>query len=278
MQWHRSFYWRIALGAVAFLGAMLVVQAMLFVWVVSQSGRNLPGQSPARLGMTVALDLANLLERDPQADLAPYVKDQYAQYAHPFFVMMADGRLITSGSRPFPEPLLAMARARLQRAEGGGRGERGERGGRFERFERGGDRFERDPSGLRFVRPSPIVVDGRLAGVVVVPPQAPFGFLLGRYGPMLALVAAGVLFLGAVLTSAPDFRSGAPPAARARGGGAQARRRRSVGARARSRRRRNRRRRQRVQRHGRRPGRARRRAGRVGSRSAASCSPTCRTS
>jgi two-component system, OmpR family, sensor kinase len=204
MQWHRSFYWRIALGAVAFLGAMLVVQAMLFVWVVSQSGRNLPGQSPARLGMTVALDLANLLERDPQADLAPYVKDQYAQYAHPFFVMMADGRLITSGSRSFPEPLLAMARARLQRAEGGGRGERGERGGRFERFERferGGERFERDPSGLRFVRPSPIVVDGRLAGVVVVPPQAPFGFLLGRYGPMLALVAAGVLFLGAILTS-----------------------------------------------------------------------------
>jgi len=201
MQWHRSFYWRIALGAVAFLGAMLVVQAMLFVWVVSQSGRNLPGQSPARLGMTVALDLANLLERDPQADLAPYVKDQYAQYAHPFFVMMADGRLITSGSQSFPEPLLAMARARLQRAEGGGRGERGERGGRFERFERGGDRFERDPSGLRFVRPSPIVVDGRLAGVVVVPPQAPFGFLLGRYGPMLALVAAGVLFLGAILTS-----------------------------------------------------------------------------
>jgi signal transduction histidine kinase len=201
MHWHRSFYWRIALGAVAFLGAMLVVQAMLFVWVVSQSGRNLPGQSPARLGMTVALDLANLLERDPQADLAPYVKDQYAQYAHPFFVMMTDGRLITSGSQSFPEPLLAMARARLQRAEGGGRGERGERGGRFERFERGGDRFERDPSGLRFVRPSPIVVDGRLAGVVVVPPQAPFGFLLGRYAPMLALVAAGVLFLGAILTS-----------------------------------------------------------------------------
>src|SRR6185436_5443379 len=125
MQWHRSFYWRIALGAVAFLGAMLVVQAMLFVWVVSQSGRNLPGQSPARLGMTVALDLANLLERDSKADLAAYVKEQYAQYEHPFFVMMADdNRVIMSGSQSFPEPLLAMARARLQRAEAFGRGER----------------------------------------------------------------------------------------------------------------------------------------------------------
>jgi two-component system, OmpR family, sensor kinase len=249
MHW-RSLYWRIALGVVAFLAAMLAVQAMLFVWAVSQSGRNLPGQSPARLGMTVALDLANVLERDPHADLAAYIKEQYAQYAHPFFVMMAeDNRVITSGSQSFPEPLLAMARARLQRGEVFGRGERlmrppfdsrpfdgaqgrpfdstqgaqgrpfdGAQGAqgrlgrppgspppdrfdRFDRFERAGDRFERDAAGVRFVRPSPIIVDGRLAGVVVVPPQAPFGFLLGRYGPMLALIAGGVLVLGAVLTS-----------------------------------------------------------------------------
>src|ERR1700752_3151651 len=105
MHWHRSLYWRIALGVVAFLATMLVVQAMLFVWAVSQSGRNLPGQSPARLGMTVALDLANVLERDPHVDLSAYVREQYAQYAHPFFVMMDDGRLITSGSESFPEPL-----------------------------------------------------------------------------------------------------------------------------------------------------------------------------
>jgi two-component system OmpR family sensor kinase len=222
MQRFRSLYWRIALGVVAFLAAMLAVQAVLFVWVVSQSGRNLPGQSPARLGMTVALDLANLLEREPKADLASYIKEQYAQYAHPFFVMMADdNRVITSGSQSFPEPLLAMARARLQRGETFGRGDRPMRpfdgaqgrppsgrpqgplppGERFDRFERAGDRFERDAAGFRFVRPSPIIVDGRLAGVVVVPPQAPFGFLLGRYGPMLALVAGGVLVLGAVLTS-----------------------------------------------------------------------------
>jgi two-component system OmpR family sensor kinase len=213
MRWYRSLYWRIAFGFVAVLAAMLVVQAVLFVWAVSQSGRNLPGQSPGRLGMTVALDLANVLERDPQADLSQYVHDQYAQYAHPFFVMLADGRLITSGSSSFPEPLLAMARGRLQRPDRP-RGERpdGPRppdrfdpGDRFDRFGRGPDRFERDPSGFPFVRPSPIIVSGRLAGVVVVPPQAPFGFLLGRYGPMLALVAVAVLILGTVLTSAIIF-------------------------------------------------------------------------
>jgi signal transduction histidine kinase len=207
MRWYRSLYWRIALGVVAFLAAMLVVQAVLFVWVVSQSGRSLPGQSPARLARTVALDLANLLERDRAADLDQYVREQYAQYERPFFVMMADGRLITSGGGSFPEPMLRMARARLQRADME-RPRRAEapstpdsvpplrpRGPRF-----GGGRFGAERFG-----PSPIVVAGETVGVVVVPPQAPFAFLLRRYAPMLALVAVGVLLVGAVLTSALIF-------------------------------------------------------------------------
>ena len=115
--WYRSLYWRIAFGFVAVLAAMLIVQAVLFVWAVSQSGRNLAGQSPGRFGMTVALDLSNLLERDPQADVTQYLRDSYTQDAHPFFVMLADGRVITIGSTSFPEPLLAIARARLQRAD-----------------------------------------------------------------------------------------------------------------------------------------------------------------
>src|SRR5580765_6811119 len=179
---------------------MLVVQAMLFVWAMAQFGRTLPGQSPGRLGMSVALDLANLLERDPQTDLTQYVREQYAQYEHPFFVMMADGRLITSGSQSFAEPLLQMARARLARPDAvplrpGGRGMRG--------FD--GPRGDRDPYGPPFARPAPIVVGGRLAGVVVVPPQPPFGFLLGRYAPLLALVAGVVLVVGTVLTSVLIF-------------------------------------------------------------------------
>jgi len=207
--WHRSLYWRVALGIVAFLAAMLVVQAMLFVWAISQFGRTLPGQSPGRLGMTVALDVANLLERDPQTDLTQYIREQYAKYEHPFFVMMADGRLITSGSQSFPEPLLQMARTRLERSEGfspprARQGMRSFDGPRFDR-DPNGPRFDRDPNGPPFARPSPIIVGGRLVGVVVVPPQPPFGFLLGRYAPLLALVAAGVLVVGTVLTSVLIF-------------------------------------------------------------------------
>jgi signal transduction histidine kinase len=236
MTWYRSLYWRVALGVVAFLAAMLVVQAVLFVWAVSQSGRSLPGQSPARLGQTVAVDITSLLERDPQADLAKYVREQYASYAHPFFILMTDGRFITSGSKNFPENLIRMARARLQgppprfprfdgpppdrprfdgppperpRFDGPpperprGRGRGGDQW--WQQPDRFVERLERDAAGAQFVRPAPIVVDGRLTGVVVVPAQAPFGFLLQRYAPMLALVGGGVLILGTVLTSVMIF-------------------------------------------------------------------------
>jgi two-component system OmpR family sensor kinase len=218
--WHRSLYWRIALGVVGFLAAMLIVQAVFFVWAVSQSGRSLPGQSPARFGVTIALDLSSALERDPQIDLTRYVHDQYAQYTHPFFVMLPDGTVITSGSATVAEPLLGMARLMLrrwaERPPGSRRGERPD-GPRFERPfpgpPDGGDGSGRGGApgflfgrgGERFARPSPILVGGRLAGVVVVPPQAPFGFLLGRFAPMLAVVAIGVLIVGSVLTSVMIF-------------------------------------------------------------------------
>src|SRR6185295_2335437 len=194
-------------------------------WAVSQSGRSLPGQSPVRFAQTIALDLASLLDRDPQTDLVQYVHEQYAQYNHPFFIVLADGRVISSGSAKIPEPLLGMARTQLLRwAERPPmrRFERGD-GPRFTRppedapdgpelpgrggappFGRG-ERFERGPGGAPFVRPAPIIVAGHVAGVVVVPPQAPFGFLLGRFAPMLALVAAGVQIVGTIATSALIF-------------------------------------------------------------------------
>jgi two-component system sensor histidine kinase BaeS len=126
--------------------------------------------------------------------------------------------MITSGSSTVAEPLREVARAALLRWSERPPGRRGERldGPRFERapppgspdgpegFARGGPPWL-GPGRERYARPSPILVGGRLAGVVVVPPQAPFGFLLGRFAPMLGLVAAGVLIVGAVLTSAMVF-------------------------------------------------------------------------
>jgi signal transduction histidine kinase len=155
----------------------------------------------------VALDLTTVLEGDPHADLDRYVHERYAQYTHPFFVLMDDGRLITSGSRSFPAPLIAMARARLQRAAQ----RESERTQpppflRADRFDgQGGERLDRDPNGPPFARPAPIFVHGVVTGLVVVPRAAPFGFLLGRFAPMLTIVAAVVLVLGTVLATVLIF-------------------------------------------------------------------------
>jgi len=262
MRWHKSLYWRIAIGFVLFLAGMLVVQAMLFVWVIARSGRTVPGQSPGRFSETVALDLADALGREPDLDLARYVREQYAPDTHPFFVMMADGTIIANGNSPFPDALQRAARARLQRRfdrferplgpgargdapprEGpsagfsgrgdgagpreafpygpAGRGDGGfprerpplEFGGRGDGPLRDGPPFGRrsrseggrDTQGFRFVRPTPIVVNGRLAGVVVVPPNAPFNVVLGRFAPILGAVALGVLLVGTVAASALIF-------------------------------------------------------------------------
>jgi HAMP domain-containing protein len=197
-RWYKSLYWRIAFGFVLFLAAMLVVQAMLYTWVVARSGRTLPGQSPNGFAQTVANDLANALERNPRVDLDRYVHDQYARVTHPFFVMLADGTVINFGAGPIAEPLLRLAHARLRR-----RTEHVDRPG-IDRFdpewgERGGG------PGVRFNRPVPIVVNGQTAGVVVVPPRAPFGFLLRSFAPTLSVVAGGVLTVGTILASVMIF-------------------------------------------------------------------------
>jgi hypothetical protein len=74
MKWHHSLYWRIALGFVGCLALLLIVQGMLFVWVVSQSGSTIPNQPPDRFAQTIALDVSQAIERDATLDIGAYVR------------------------------------------------------------------------------------------------------------------------------------------------------------------------------------------------------------
>jgi signal transduction histidine kinase len=204
MNWSRSLYWRIAIGFVVCLAGLLIVQAVLFVWVVART--SIPTQPPNRFAQTVAVDVGQALENDPSLDVAQYIHDEYAADAQPFFVLLRDGRVIEVGG-PFPAAILADARTRIQMmtrretqrgpgAEGRpfARGDRSGMGGR-------GGRADRGRGGLRVFRPAPIFARDRIAGIVVVPLQPPFRFLLMRYAPTLGIVAVLTLVVGALLAT-----------------------------------------------------------------------------
>jgi two-component system sensor histidine kinase BaeS len=61
------------------------------------------------------------------------------------------------------------------------------------------------PGGFRTGRPAIIVANSKLAGLVLVPPQPPFTFLLTRYGPTLLTVAAATLVMGGILAALVIF-------------------------------------------------------------------------
>lgn len=247
MTWYRSLYWRIAVGFIACLALLLVVQGMLFVWMMTRGTAAVPNQPPDRLAQTIASDVADALTRDATLDIDRYVRDTFASDAQPFLVLLADGHVLEVGAR-FPDGLKSEARERVEamrnvdperllRRPPFGRGFRGEgpgfsgppdgrvpppddrpvdgrrgRGG----FgpdgppqgvgldgpgPRGGFDGRGGPAGYRIGRPSPIVANGRLVGLVVVPPQPPFAYLLTRYAPTLLTVAAATLVVGGVLAA-----------------------------------------------------------------------------
>ena len=181
VQWFRSLYWRIAVGFVACLAAMLVVQALLLVFVASRSGPTLPGVPPDRFARAVAQDLSQLLERDTDVDVQAFLREQYGREAHPVFVVLADGREFSNGGGPPPDELLSFARTRLRIARERGPlagpdvpGEPGFPPDGRPPFGPGEGPRQRPPGarglgpGFRPVRPAPIVVNGRLSGFVVV--------------------------------------------------------------------------------------------------------------
>jgi signal transduction histidine kinase len=197
-RWYKSLYWRAAIGFVLSLAAILVLQAMLFVLVVSKTGPVLSGQPPDRFARTLARDIGEALDRDPKLDVVEFVLSQFGRSAHPYFVLMTDGRTVDHAG-PFSEQLHTSARARLQREPDFDRAERppppwGRRGdpGAFG-----------PPRSARFPRSwvIPIVAHGQRQGVVAVLLDAPFSFILSQFAPTLSMVAIASLVAGATLAA-----------------------------------------------------------------------------
>ena len=186
--WYRSLYWRIAMGYVALLAVLLVVQISLFVgltnWMFGRATR-----TPAQLAEIVAQDLSLQLTESPQIDVENYLHSRYSLGFQPFAVVLhRDHRVFSNRPTAIPPSLGGDARVRLR----GGDPERGHiRGGRPTNFAEYAD----------------IVVDSESVGVVAVPRfPPPITVGLRELAPTLGSLGIALFTAGAAIMALLIFR------------------------------------------------------------------------
>jgi signal transduction histidine kinase len=197
-RWYRSLYWRIALGFIALLAVLLVLQTALAVWMTDRVwGR--AHRTPAALAETVAQDLSAQLAQNPSLDVERHLRDRYGSGYQPFVVVL-DGDPRTLANRgPVPPTLGRDARRRLSSGEWRGGDIRG-----------GGMRDgHSDGDGPRrwFAEYADVIVNGTRSGVVAVPGNPPpLSVGLREIAPTLAWVGIGMLGAGAAIMALLIFR------------------------------------------------------------------------
>jgi signal transduction histidine kinase len=185
--WYKSLYWRIALGYIALLALLLLVQAGLSVWLTNRMwGR----AAPEQLAEMVAQDLSAELARSPQTDIERHLRDKYGVGYQPFVVVLA-GEMRRFSNRPTAvSPILGYA-ARMRLA-----------GRDPNRRRRAGDPPR--PPRAHFVE---VLVNGKRVGMVAVP-LGPPPLVVGmrELAPTLTSVAIVLLSVGAAIMALVIFR------------------------------------------------------------------------
>src|SRR6185503_16322536 len=111
--WYKSLYWRIALGYVALLALLMLVQTGLSLWVMDRmwGGSN---RTPEQLAELVAQDLSGELAKSPQLDVERHLSTRYGTGYQPFIVMLrGDTRTLSNRPNAIPNNLGREARGRL---------------------------------------------------------------------------------------------------------------------------------------------------------------------
>jgi two-component system, OmpR family, sensor kinase len=84
--WHRSLYWRVALGLLALLLATLAVQAVVFLWIAARQAERMPVAALAETAETVASELSERLEANPRLDVEAWLRENYGRNPARVFV------------------------------------------------------------------------------------------------------------------------------------------------------------------------------------------------
>ncbi len=213
--WYKSLYWRIAFGFVATLGAVLLAQTVVLLWltdrlVVSSS------RTPDQLVAAVAADLSAAISKNPNLDLEAHARANFSHVYRAFLVVMRDGRTASNRPNSLPAGYSRMLVQRVRRGapiddvdprdpwrrdgerRDGNQTDRDLRGGRptLDRPTAGDRRAP--PDGPRGSTSAPIVVNGDEIGYVVLPiAPPPVFFAIRELGPTLTLVGLALLAAGA---------------------------------------------------------------------------------
>jgi signal transduction histidine kinase len=205
--WFRSLYWRIAFAFVALVAALLVTQALVFLWLTGRTAELWPGRSPGEFAQAIAADAADAMAAQPEIDLDAYLNERYATRYRAFAVVLADGQTILSRRVAPPATIGRAAMARLSGRGAGGRrsgwaGAAPDPAGRQGRG-RGGPA----PGALSAFAFAPVVVDTAPVGMVAVPlDQPPLWAALRDFGPLLAAIALGLVIVGTAIAALVVFR------------------------------------------------------------------------
>ncbi|MEI6669910.1 MAG: hypothetical protein WCP29_17310, partial [Acidobacteriota bacterium] len=114
--WFRSLYWRIAIGFVAFLATVMVLQGAATVWFLARSSDTVAGQSTLDLAALVASDLGAAWSADENLDVDVYLREHYGPHWRPVALVLPDGRMFVSQpDAEVPPPLRDAALRRLTR-------------------------------------------------------------------------------------------------------------------------------------------------------------------
>ncbi|HVZ21390.1 MAG TPA: hypothetical protein VG871_10030, partial [Vicinamibacterales bacterium] len=73
LSWYRSLYWRIAVGFVALLATVLLLQGAVFLWMTGRMSDLFPNRSPSQFAAAMAADITAVVTEQPTVDLGEYV-------------------------------------------------------------------------------------------------------------------------------------------------------------------------------------------------------------
>jgi two-component system, OmpR family, sensor kinase len=198
-KWYQSLYWRIAIGFVLFLAALLALQAGALVYLIA--GMEVaPGPPPPELTRLVARDLSEALTADPKLDIQQFFRQEYEGRV-PLAAIMKDGQVVTTdGTRP-SDGVVQDIRARLNAYPDSfvrGRGGRGRPTGPRPMRPEGSAAPRVGQQILRRSGPAgAVLVDGALVGVVIALPRS----ALRQLGPTLALVGTVLVAVGTTVAA-----------------------------------------------------------------------------